>query len=442
MEENLDLSILDAPIIRVTPPGPKSLQILKQQEEYETSAINYPKYFKIAIDKAQGSTIVDVDGNVYIDIFTGIAVVGLGHNNPYIRQKVEEQLNKIWHTLEIPTEIRVNFSKKLLSTLGFKAKLLFTTTGADAVEAAVKIARWVTGKKTIIAFEGSYHGITAGTLGFTGANRFKEFQPFFDERVAKFPYPYPYRCPFKDCLNEILSLIDYAISNPAYLGGDVAGILVEPIQGEGGYVVPPKGFLKGLKEIAEKYGIPLIVDEVQTGVGRTGKMWAYQWENIQPDIVAISKAIGEGIPVSMVAFREDFDKLPQGFHLGTYRGNPLGLAAGLAALEFIETHDILSRVQRLGKKVLDELKEIDNPHVGEVRGLGFMIGIELVKDGKEPWSEGAKKVIEESLKRGLLVYKAGRWDNVIRLMPHLTIPESLLDKGVSILKDVLRSLRY
>jgi len=437
MEENLDLSILNAPIIKEIPPGSKSLQILKQQEEYETTAINYPKYFKIAIDKAQGSTIIDADGNVYIDMVTGISVINLGHSNPYVKQKVEEQLNKIWHTLEVPTEIRVNFSKKLLSTLDFKAKLLFTTTGADAVEAAVKIARWVTGKKTIITFEGSYHGITAGTLGFTGGNRFKEFQPFFDDKATKFPYPYPYRCPFKDCLNEILSLIDYAISNPSYLGGDVAGILVEPIQGEGGYVVPPKGFLKGLKEIAEKYGIPLIVDEVQTGVGRTGKMWAYQWENIQPDIVAISKAIGEGIPVSMVAFREDFDKLPQGFHLGTYRGNPLGLAAGLAALEFIETHDILSRVQRLGKKILDELKEIDNPHVGDVRGLGFMIGIELVKSGKEPWSEGTKKVIEESLKRGLLVYKAGRWDNVIRLMPPLTIPETLLDRGITILKDVL-----
>lgn len=440
MEESLDLSLPEAPIIKVTPPGPKSLELLKQQEEYETSALNYPKYFKIAIHRAQGSTIVDVDGNVYVDMVTGISVVNLGHNNPYIRRQVEEQLDRIWHSLEIPTEIRVRFSKKLLSTLGFKAKLLFTTTGADAVEAAVKIARWITGKKTIIAFEGSYHGITAGTLGLTGANRFKEFNPFHDTRVAKFPYPYPYRCPFKDCVNEILSLIDYAISNPDYLGGDVAGIIVEPVQGEGGYVVPPRGFLKGLKEIAEKYSIPLIVDEVQTGVGRTGKMWAYQWEGIQPDIVCISKAIGEGIPVSMVAYRQDFDKLPTGFHLGTYRGNPLGLAAGYAALEFIEKYNVLERVQRLGKKILDELSTIDNPHVGDIRGLGFMIGIELVKDGKEPWSEGVKKVIDEALKRGVLVYKAGRWDNVIRLMPPLTIPEGLLDKALAILKGIFNSL--
>ncbi|AAK42838.1 aspartate aminotransferase family protein [Saccharolobus solfataricus] len=440
MEENLDSSVLEAPIINVTPPGSKSLKLLKDQEEYETSAINYPKYFKIAIDKAQGSTVTDVDGNVYIDLVTGISVVNLGHNNPFVRKRVQEQLEKVWHTLEVPTEIRVNFSKKLLSTLGMRAKLLFTTTGADAVEAAVKIARFITGKKTIIAFEGSYHGITAGTLGLTGANRFKEFQPFFDDRVVKFPYPYPYRCPFKDCLNETLSLLDYAMSNPGYLGGDVAGILVEPIQGEGGYVVPPKGFLKGLKELAEKYSVPLIVDEVQTGVGRTGKMWAYQWENIEPDIVTISKAIGEGIPVSMVAYREDFDKLPTGFHLGTYRGNPLGLAAGLASLEFIESHNILSRVERLGRKALELLKEVQNPHVGDIRGLGFMIGIELVKDSKEPWSEGTKVVIERALKRGLLVYKAGRWDNVIRLMPPLTIPESLLDRAIEILKIILNTL--
>ncbi|TRM84416.1 aspartate aminotransferase family protein, partial [Sulfolobus sp. A20-N-G8] len=192
-----------------------------------------------------------------------------------------------------------------------------------------------------------YHGITAGTLGFTGANKYREFQEFFDNRVVKFPYPYPYRCPFKDCLNDVLSLIEYALSNPGYLGNDVAGILVEPIQGEGGYVIPPKGFLKGLREIADKYGILLIVDEVQTGMGRTGKMWAYQWEGIKPDIACISKAVGEGIPLSMVAFRHDLDKLPTGFHLGTYRGNPLGLAAGLASLEFIEKYDILSRVQRL-----------------------------------------------------------------------------------------------
>ncbi|BFH74003.1 acetyl ornithine aminotransferase family protein [Sulfurisphaera javensis] len=441
MEDNLDGSILDAPKILITPPGPKSLAILKQQEVYETSALNYPKYFKIAIDKAQGSTIVDVDGNVYIDMVTGISVVNLGHNNPYIKKYVETQLNKVWHTLEIPTEIRVMFAKKLLSTLGFKAKLLFTTTGADAVEAGVKIARWVTKRKVIIAFEGSYHGITSGTLGFTGANRFKEFNPIFDSFVAKFPYPYPYRCPFKDCVNDILSLIDYAISNPAYLGGEVAGILVEPVQGEGGYVIPPRGFLKGLREIADKYSIPLIVDEVQTGVGRTGKMWAYQWEGITPDIVCISKSIGEGIPLSMVAYREDFDKLPIGFHLGTYRGNPLGLAAGLATLEFIERFDILSRVQRLGEKVLSELKEeISNPHVGDIRGLGFMIGIELVKGNKDPLSEGVKKAIEESLKRGLLVYKAGRWDNVIRLMPPLTIPEKLLFTGIEILKDILNNV--
>ncbi len=169
-------------------------------------------------------------------------------------------------------------------------------------------------------------------------------------------------------------------------------------------------------------------------------MWAYQWENIEPDIVVISKAIGEGIPVSMVGYREEFNKLPTGFHLGTYRGNPLGLAAGLASLEFIEKYNILPRVERLGKKILEELSEVENSHVGDIRGLGFMIGIELVRNGNEPWSEGTKIVIEEALKRGLLVYKAGRWDNVIRLMPPLTIPEPLLNKAVEILKRILNSI--
>lgn len=435
----MDNSFIEAPKIVVEPPGPKSLEVLKLQEEYETQAVNYPKYFKIAIKEARGSTIMDVDGNIFIDWVAGIAVINLGHNNPEVRRAVEEQLNKIWHTLEVPTEVRVEFLKELISTLGYRAKVLFTTTGADACEAAIKLARWHSGKRFIIAFEGAYHGVTAGTLGITFSNYYKRFNPYFDNNVIRVPFPYEFRCPFKDCLNDTLSLVDHILAT----NDNIAGIIVEPILGEGGYVVPPNGFLSGLRKITESHGTILIIDEVQTGVGRTGKIWAYEWEGITPDIIYISKAIGEGIPVSMVAFRRELDTIPVGFHLGTYRGNPLGLAAGIATLRILKNTNILDRVNSLGEYVLKRFKEINedvSKGTHDVRGKGFMIGFEMVKENKIPWSEGVKEMIHLMFKRGLLMYKAGIFDNVLRFMAPLTIPKELLDRGLSIFHDSLKRI--
>ncbi|MFP3164091.1 MAG: aspartate aminotransferase family protein [Acidianus hospitalis] len=433
--ENLDGSILDAPKIKVTPPGPKSREILKIQEEMETSALNYPKYFNIAIKEARGSTIIDVDDNVYIDWFAGVAVVNLGHRNPEIVKALKEQIEKFWHYMEIPSEIRVDFLKEIRETFNFDSKILFTTTGADAVEASVKIARWNTGKRFILSFDNAYHGITAGTLGFTTLPSAKKFQPYYDNNVISVPYPYEYRCPFKDCLNEVLSLVEYEVKTH-----EVAGILVEPVQGEGGYIVPPKGFLKGLREIADKYNSLLIVDEIQSGVGRTGKMWAYEWEGIVPDIVTVAKGIGEGIPISLVAYRKDLDKLPQAFHLGTYRGNPIGLAVGKATIDYIKKYDILNRVVSLGeyaKRKFSEIMEDNYRGSFDVRGLGFMIGIEFSDEKKNPMSEFVTKMIRNMLKEGVIMYKAGIYNNVLRFMAPLTIPRELLSRGLEIFEKAL-----
>lgn len=434
MTEVLDNSILDAPKIIVKPPGPKSLEILKQQEELETSALNYPKYFKIAVKEAKGSTIIDVDDNIYIDWFAGISVVNLGHNNPIIRQAIESQLDKIWHYMEIPTETRIEFMKTLKKTLNFDAKILFTTTGADAVEAAVKIARWNTGKRYIIAFNEAYHGVTSGTVGLTNSINHKKFQPYYDNNVIRVPYPYEFRCPFKDCLNEVLSLIEYEIKN-----NDVAGVVVEPVAGEGGYIVPPKGFLKGLREITMEHNVPLIVDEIQSGVGRTGKIWAYEWEGIKPDIVTIAKAIGEGIPISLVAYNKDLDKLPQAFHLGTYRGNSLGIAVGNATLNYLINSNILDRVVSLGeytKKRFDEIMENNYKGKYDVRGIGFMIGVEFSNERKDPIN--VKPYIETLLEKGVIMYKAGIYDNVLRFMAPLTIPKQLLDRGLEKFEEAVK----
>ncbi len=437
-EDILDNSILDAPRILVTPPGPRSTEILKQQEELETSALNYPKYFKIAIKEAKGSTIIDVDGNIYIDWFAGIAVVNLGHNNPIIRKAVESQLDKVWHYMEVPSEIRIEFMKTLRKTLNFDSKFLFTTTGADAVEAAIKIARWNTGKRYIIAFNEAYHGVSAATVGLSNMLNHRRFQPYYDTNVIRLPYPYEFRCPFKDCLNDVLSLVEYEIKN-----NDVAGIIVEPVAGEGGYIVPPKGFLKGLREIATEHNILLIVDEIQTGVGRTGKIWAYEWEGIKPDIITISKGIGEGIPISLVAYNRQLDNLPQAFHLGTYRGNPIGMAVGNATLNYLMTSNILERVVTLGdytKKRFNEIME-DSYKLGkyDVRGLGFMIGIEFSNENKSPIS--VKPYIDMLLRNGVIMYKAGMFDNVLRYMAPLTIPKLLIDRGLEIFENIIKNTK-
>ena len=432
--ENLDGSILEAPKVVVEPPGPKSLELLKLQEEMETSALNYPKYFSIAIKEARGSTVVDADGNVYIDWFAGVAVVNLGHRNPEIVQALKEQADKFWHFMELPSETRIEFLKKIRGTFNFDSKILFTTTGADAVEAAVKIARWNTGKRFILAFENAYHGITAGTLGFTTFT--KKFQPYYDNNAIIVPYPYEYRCPFKDCLNEVLSLVEHEVKLH-----EVAAILVEPVQGEGGYVVPPRGFLRGLREIADETGVLLIVDEIQTGVGRTGKMWAYEWEGIVPDIVTVGKGIGEGVPISLVAYRKELDKLPQAFHLGTYRGNPLGMAVGKATIEYIERHDILDRVISLGeyaRRRFQEIMEENYKWSFDVRGLGFMIGVEFSDEKGRPFGDFALKMIRNLLRKGVIMYKAGTYNNVLRFMSPLTIPKVLLDRGLEAFENAIR----
>jgi len=434
-----DNSILEAPTVVVEPPGPKSRELLGAQEDMETTSLNYPKYFRVAIREARGSTVVDVDGNVFLDWVAGIAVMNLGHNNPTIREAVEKQLDSIWHSLEIPTEVRVEFLKRFRSTLSFEPRVLFTTTGADACEAAVKIARWKTKKKKVIVFEGAYHGITAGTLGFTYQGEYKRFTPVYDDQAIRVPYPYQFRCKDEDCLNHSLHAVEEAIRLNA---DEVAGVMVEPILGEGGYVVPPVGFLRGLREIADRWNVVLIVDEVQSGVGRTGKVWAHQWEGIEPDIMCASKAIGSGIPISLVAYRRDLTDLPRAFHLGTYRGNPLGLAAGKAVLENL-TEDLLERVRAVGEMMKTRFQEINEEISGgrmDVRGRGFMIGFELVKEEKRPWPEGTTAMIDSLFKRGVLMYKCGIHNNVLRFMAPLTTPEKLLDRGLQVFSSALEEV--
>jgi len=449
------LSYPEAPRIVVRPPGPRSQEILKEQRALETRTLIYPKIFEFAIDTARGATIRDVDGNYYIDWVGGIAVLNIGHGNPYVARAIREQLERYWHWMsEIPSEARIKFLRKLHSILppGLRgrARVITSVTGAGAVEAAIAIARWATGKPVVMAFEGAYHGVHQGAVMVTAKKSLQKMSGMPLVNVVRAPYPYPYRCPLpakdpEDCGYAVLSYIERLLKNPYSGVGEVGSIVVEPIQGEGGYIVPPKGFLQGLRELADKHGILLIVDEIQTGVGRTGKWWAVEHFGVAPDIMAISKAIGGGMPISFVAYREDIDeKLEEMFHLGTYRANPLGLAAGAAVIEYIESRNLLERTSSVGDYILNRFGDMMERYqvIGDVRGLGFMVGVELVRDrrSKEPGERIAHELRRMLFERGLLMHTCGHYGNVMRFMAPLVISKRLIDTGLEIFEEAVKEL--
>jgi 4-aminobutyrate aminotransferase-like enzyme len=444
------LSIEDAPIIRTAIPGPKSREFLEIQNDLESSSRSYTNFFKFALDYGKGSTVVDMDGNVFIDWFGGVSVLNLGHGNPAVIKALKDQLEKITHITEVPTEARIRYLRALNSVLPGKmkdnSKILMTVTGADACEAAVSLARFVSKKPTIIAFSGSYHGIAGGIVGATSNYHYRDYAGFSAQNYVYVPFPYSYRFPIKtkeeDISKVVIEQIEFMVKDTYSGVPPVGGILVEPIQGEGGYIVPPDDFLPMLRETSDRFSIPLIIDEVQSGIGRTGRVWATENYGVTPDIMCISKSIGGGIPISSIAYRRDFDPLPQGFHLGTYRGNPLGLAAGAAILDIVKQESFLERVRTKGKYLVNRFREIQESSkiIGEVRGKGYMIANELVKsrEDKTPGIELAGRVRDTMFKNGVLMHTCGHFGNVMRFMAPLTIEDDLIDTGISIFEKAIR----
>ena len=448
-----ELSYEEAPKIIIKPPGPKSQELLAKQRSLETRAVVYSKAFPFGIDSAKGATIKDVDGNVYIDWVSGICVLNLGHNNPFVTAAVKTQLEKVWHALEFPTASRITFLEKMNSVLPGKlhghAKTLFTVTGADACEAAISLAKHVTKKGTIVAFGGSYHGIHQGIVSLTASRKYLQSSGTTRHGVFHIPYPYSYRFPFPverkgDEAKVILRYLESLLADEHSGLDEPAGILVEPIQGEGGYIVPPNDFLPGLRELADKFQIPLIIDEVQTGFGRTGKFWGCELTDTSPDIMCVSKSVGAGLPLSLIAYREEYDEtVPDAFHLGTYRGNPIATAAGAASIDYIKQENLLTRVENLGEKTKASFERIgnSNKNIGEVRGVGFMIGNELVesKQSKAPAKDLAVKLRRNMFENGLLMHTCGHFGNVFRFMAPLTISENLLEKGLAVYEKAMKA---
>ena len=444
------LSFPEAPLIKVVPPGPESKQYLDYQVLSESSAVSYPKGLPMALRRAKGATVEDVDGNVYIDFFGGAGVMNVGHSNPQVIKAASEQITELTHALDVPNPARRLLVESLLSLLPPSLNKLFFggPTGSDAVEAAVKLAKFNNKRHPMVAFEGAYHGMTSGALSLSGGLGFKEdFLPLLSE-VHFIPYAYCYRCAFGkksgSCDLECAKYLEHILEDPHSGVGLPSAVIVEAIQGEGGTIVPPEGFLSEVREICSKYSVIMIVDEIQAGLCRTGKFFAFEHSGILPDIITMSKALGGvGFPISCVAYKDELDIWPPGKHIGTFRGNAVAYAAGHAALKFMIENRLADHTSRLGEKMLERLREIekDSDIVGEARGKGLMFGIEIIHDktSKDPAPELAQKIRTLCHRSGLLVEIGGHYNNVVRFLPPLILTEDLAHKGIEIFADAVQA---
>ena len=439
---------MERPEIKIAPPGPKAKEVLEADKTYISPS--YTRDYPAVIEKGHGVWLWDIDGNKYLDLAAGIAVNSTGHTHPKVVEAIKQQAEKLIHVggTDFYYEIQVRLAKKLseiVPTSGERRKVFFANSGTEAVEGSLKLARYKTRRPLIIGFLGAFHGRTMGSLAITASKAVqrRHFAPMMPQ-VVHIPYPDPYRTPFgvapskvTDVVLEYLDRVFHTIAPPE----DVAAVIAEPIQGEGGYVVPPDDFFSRLKAKLEEYGILFIADEVQSGVGRTGKWFAIEHWGVKPDIIAIAKGIASGMPLGAFVASEDIMDWPPGSHGNTFGGNPVSAAAALATLEVLEP--ILPQVAEVGSYTLNLLKELQNEfeEIGDVRGKGLMIGIDFVKDRetKEYYTEFRNAVIHEAFHRGLIMLPCGY--SVIRISPPLIIQKHHIDVAVEILREAIRAAR-
>ncbi len=429
-------------------PGPKSQSIIKRRAEAVSAGLGMA--VPVVVEKAGGGVIIDVDGNSIIDMGAGIAVVSVGNSAARVVKNVTEQVEAFTHTCFMVAPymgyIEVSEALNRLTPGSHKKKSALFTSGAEALENAVKIARKYTNRQAVVVFEHGYHGRTNLTMGMTAKNiPYKDgFGPFAPE-IYRMPMAYPYRWPggAEACEREALETVIHKIEKE--IGAkNVACVVIEPIQGEGGFVVPPKGFLPGLVKFCNENGIVFIADEVQTGFARTGKMFACEDEGIVPDLITTAKGIAGGLPLAGVTGKaEIMDSVHSGGLGGTYGGSPIACAAALGAIATIEEEKLVDRAAAQGKIISDALNEMKKkyPVVGDVRGRGAMQALEFVKPGThEPNADAQASIIKYCLQKGVLLLSAGTYGNVIRLLPPLVMPEDLLKEALSILDEAISKI--
>ena len=429
-------------------PGPKSLEALQRRSEATSGGLGLS--FPIVIERASDAILLDLDGNQIIDLGSGIGVTNVGNSAPRVVDRVIDAVQAFTHTCftVAPYLGYIEVCEKLnaITPGTFKKKSILVNSGAEAVENAIKIARHYTKRQAIVVFEHSYHGRTNLTMALTAKNMpYKEgFGPFAPE-IYRVPMPYSFHWVgdlatiTEDAIEMVTSKIDKEIG-----AHNVAAILIEPIQGEGGFVVPPKGFLPALSKYATDNGIIFIADEVQTGFARTGNMFAVEQENVVPDMVVTAKGIAGGLPLAAVTGRaEIMDSVHVAGLGGTYGGNPIACAAALGAMETIEEENLVARANHIGQILGDSLRAMQAkyPVIGEIRGRGAMQAIELVEPGtKIPNSAAMSAITKYCHSHGVLVLTAGTYVNVVRLLPPLVITDELLKDALSVLDDALASL--
>lgn len=427
--------------------------LLERQEARESSARSYPRRIPLALRRAHGVYVEDVEGRVFIDCLAGAGTLALGHNHPVVIEALREVLadGLPLHTLDLTTPVKDRFVQDLFDILpadfARDARVQFCgPTGADAVEAALKLVKTATGRGTMLAFHGAYHGMTQGALHLMGSLGPKRPLNGILQGVQFLPYPYDYRCPFglggEAGVQTGLRYIETVLNDPEGGIPHPAGLIFEAVQGEGGVVPAADAWVRGVRELTARADVPLIVDEIQTGFGRTGRMFAFEHAGITPDVVVLSKAIGGGLPLSVVVYRGELDQWKPGAHAGTFRGNQLAMAAGSATLRLIRAEGLHDQAQRNGERLAAGLRQLqrDYPQLGDVRGRGLMLGVEIVDPRGERNAHGhpaaapalAGALQAECLRHGLIIELGGRHGSVVRFLPPLVISEAQIDHVLAI----------
>jgi 4-aminobutyrate aminotransferase / (S)-3-amino-2-methylpropionate transaminase / 5-aminovalerate transaminase len=427
--------------LRTEIPGPRSREILARKERVIADPLSI--YLPVVIEEGRGATLTDVDGNTFIDFTGGVGCLNIGHSHPRLIEAAQEQLTKFSHTdfTIVPYEVYVTLAERLLALAPFQvpAKAAFFNAGTEAIENAIKFARSYTKRQAVIVFEGAFHGRTLLSMTMTSKTHpYKAGLGPFAPEVYRVPFAQDYRGPDT---RSALAALERAFTTQV-AAENVAAIVIEPVQGEGGFVVAPRDFMSGIRRICDELGIVLVIDEVQTGFGRTGKMFAIEHYGVEPDLITVAKSIAGGLPLSAVLGKAPIMDAPGDSAIGgTYVGNPVAQAAALAVLDVFEEEGLVERAQQIGETMRARMVQWQErfPAIGDVRGLGAMLAIELVKDRdtKEPHPDLATAVVEGAAERGLLLLKSGIHSNCIRVLSPLVLTDAELDEALEVWEEAL-----
>ncbi len=436
------------PDIKMILPGPEASKLIEIDSAHVSPS--YTRVYPLVAQKGEGLWIEDVDGNTFLDFTAGIAVCATGHCHPRVVEAIKEQADRLLHMsgTDFYYTPQVRLAEKLGAVIpGSTAKkVYFGNSGAEAVEAAFKLARWHTRRELNIAFFGAFHGRTMGALSLTASKsqQKKHYHPFVPG-ITHIPYAYCYRCPYGGCYPkcgiECVHWIEDTLFHTSMSPEEVAAVFVEPIQGEGGYIVPPPEFHRELRRITAKWGILYVADEVQSGMGRTGRMTAMEHFGVEPDIIALAKGIASGLPLGAMVAPAGIMDWEAGSHASTFGGNPLSCQASLATIELLEG-GLMANAAVMGERLLNGFKELQDTYecIGDVRGKGLMIGVELVKDRttRERAGDWRNVIIKKAFEKGLLLLGCG--ENTLRICPALTVSQDEIDMFLSMLAEILKEV--